>query len=150
MECKVKTVLATGLYGRGTGAVGKGFFFFFLSWSDMGNWIACFLLYPQPYFRIPELCLSQLLCCTYTRLPSALQGHCCSLVIFWNVWSPCRKILAPLPHVANLFSKITKQFILPSHQPLYHTQSTAAKERHSYLSPRTRRCSPHHPQAAAL
>lgn len=65
-----KTVLATEAAGKG---------FFFLSWSDMRNWIVCFHLYHQPYFIIPELCLPPLLCCT----PSALQGHC-SLVIFWN------------------------------------------------------------------
>lgn len=40
VKCKIKTVLATGLCGRGAGTVGKWFFFFFLSWSDMGNWSA--------------------------------------------------------------------------------------------------------------
>lgn len=29
VKCKIKTVLATGLCGRGAGTVGKGFFFFF-------------------------------------------------------------------------------------------------------------------------
>lgn len=70
----------------------------------------------------------------HLHLPSALQGHYCSLVIFWNLLSPCREILAMLPHVTNLFSKITKQFIDQSQQTVYPTPSPADKEGQGYLS----------------
>lgn len=61
---KIKTVVATALWSRGSGAVGKGFFF--KADQIWGTEFPAFSLYHQPYFTIPELCLLLLLCWTYT------------------------------------------------------------------------------------
>lgn len=76
-------------------------FFFFLSWSDMGNWIVCFQLH-QPYIAIPELCLPQLLCCTNTCLQSALRGHSTPWLSFEKSKVPAEKYF-PRCHVRQPF-----------------------------------------------
>lgn len=106
---------------------------FFLSWSDIGNWIVCFQLYHQPYFTIPELCLPPLLCCTHTP-PKCSTG---TLLLLGYLLKFLKSLQRNTCHVAtcsNLFSKITKQFIDQHHQTLYHTQKSADKERQRYLS----------------
>lgn len=132
LECKIKTMLASRLWDRGTEAVGKGWFFFFFKadpiWGTELPAFSCIISFNLQYLSFASSCW----CAEFTHTSQVLYRDITAPWLSFQMSEvPAEKCL---PHVANLFSKLTKQSVDQSHQPLYHTQSSAEKERPGYLS----------------